>query len=460
MAMRALNASSRVFAAHSSATRAAFAAACALAIGASANARDLGRETLGPTDGWGAAGSGTTGGALAVPEQVYTVRTRAELIAALNNGVPSSTSPANPSNEPKIIYVVGNLHFNVDDENNPLTCEDYYRDGYTLEDFLATYDPAVWGRVPPTGPLETARLASQAAQQARVRIRIGSNTTIVGVGKKATLRGAWLDIRGTAGVANSRTNIIIRNLTLEDTHDCFPQWAPTDGALGAWNSLYDNISLRDTNNVWIDHNIFRDKATADETLPQYFGVLFQVHDGLLDITNASDLVTVSWNRFLDHDKVSLIGSSDSAAADRGKLRVTFHHNLYDGVSQRAPRVRFGQVHVYNNYYKVERIPSYVYSWGVGVESQIYAENNFFKTDKTITPDQLIERFNGTAIFETGTKLNGTPDKNLIDLVAAWNAVNDPDLIPTVAWTPTLFTTIEPTKDVPSSVQNDAGPFIW
>jgi pectate lyase len=430
------------------------------ALGTAAHARDLGTETLAPNDGWGAAGAGVTGGSLATTDQIYTVHTRAELIAALNNGVPSSTSPATPSNVPKIIYVDGTLDFNVDDDNNALTCESYYRNGFTLDAFLATYDPAVWGRTAPTGPLEDARIASQAAQQARVRIRIGSNTTLVGVGKKATLRGAWLDIRGTSGVANSRTNIIIRNLTLEDTFDCFPQWAPTDGALGSWNSLYDNMSLRDTNNVWIDHNTFRDKATADESLPHYFGVLFQVHDGLLDITNASDLVTVSWNRFLRHDKTSLIGSSDSAAADRGKLRVTFHHNLYDGVLQRAPRVRFGQVHIYNNYYKIEGLPDYVYSWGVGVESQIYAENNFFKTDDSVTPDELIDRFNGTAIFAAATKMNGTPDKNLVDVVGAWNAVNDPDLVPTVSWTPTFFTTIQPTKSVPSAVQNDAGPFIW
>jgi pectate lyase len=439
--------------------RTAAAAACGLFFTTAAHARDLGREVLGPNDGWAAAGGGTTGGSLAVPEQVYTVHTRAEFIAALNNGVPATTSPSNPSNEPKIIYVDGTINFNVDDNNALLTCPDYYRNGYTLEAFLATYDPAVWGRVPPTGPLETARIASQMAQQARVRMRIGSNTTIVGVGKKATLRGVWMDIRGTAGVAKSRTNIIIRNLTIEDTFDCFPQWAPTDGALGSWNSLYDNISLRDSNNVWIDHNTFRDKATLDSAQPMYFGVLFQVHDGLLDITNASDLVTVSWNRFLNHDKTSLIGSSDSATADRGKLRVTFHHNLYDGIQQRAPRVRFGQVHVYNNYYKIERLPHYQYSWGVGVESAIYAENNFFKTDDPVTADRLIARFNGTAIFEAGTHLNGTAASHRVDLVAAWNAVNDPDLGTDVGWAPTFFTTVQPTPDVPSAVQNDAGPFI-
>lgn len=421
--------------------------------------RDLGRETLAPNDGWAAFGAGTTGGANATPDQVYTVRNRAQLIAALNDGVPSSTSPSNPSNVPKIIYVDGTIDFNVDDDNNKLECEDYYRDGYTLDAFLATYDPVVWGRdEEPSGPLEDARVASQQAQQARVRIRIGSNTTIVGLRKKATLRGVWLDIRGSTTVP--RTNIIIRNLTIEDTHDCFPAWDPTDGEAGSWNSLYDQISLRNSENVWIDHNTLRDRATADEDQPDYFGVLFQVHDGLLDITNASDLVTVSWNRFLDHDKVSLVGSSDGATADRGKLRVSFHHNLYDGVGQRAPRVRFGQVHVYNNYYKIERLPEFQYSWGVGIESAIYAENNFFRTDRSVTPDRFIARFNGSAIFASGTLVNGTPAKNLVDVVAAWNAVNDPDLGTDVGWAPSLFGVIQPTNKVPSAVQNDAGPFIW
>src|SRR5882672_3796468 len=427
--------------------------------------RDLGRETLDPTDGWAASGSGTSGGSLATVDQVYTVTNRRELIAALNNGVPSSTSPSNPSNVAKIIYVQGTIDGNVDDDNNPLACEDYFRADatgtmFSYEAFLATYDPAVWGRVAPTGPLEAARLASQAAQQARVRIRPGSNTTIVGLGRNATIRGVWLDIRGTSGVANSRTNIIIRNLNFEDTHDCFPQWAPTDGVLGSWNSLYDSISLRDLNNVWVDHNTFIDRETADSTLPLYFGVLFQVHDGELDITNASDLVTVSWNRFLDHDKVSLIGSSDNAPNDVGKLRVTLHHNLYDGVGQRAPRVRYGQVHVYNNFYRIVNQPSYQYSWGVGNQSAIVAQNNFFQTDRSVTPDHFISRLNGTAIDESGTLLNGLLNRNRVDVTAAYNAVNDPDLLTDVGWTPTLFREIHPTWSVPLLVLLLSGPLPW
>jgi pectate lyase len=415
---------------------------------------DLGRETLSPNDGWASFSTGTTGGSSATEDHVYTVHNRQELIAALNNLIyppPSST----PSSLAKIIYVKGTIDANVDDNNQPLTCTDYQRNGYTLEGYLAAYDPATWGKVPPSGTLENARVASQQAQQARVRIRVGSNTTIVGVGNNAVIRGAWFDIRGT-----STTNIIIRNITFQDTYDCFPAWDPLDGSQGNWNSAYDSISLRDGNHVWIDHNTFEDRDTADSTLPIYFGRLFQVHDGLVDITNAFDLATVSYNRFVNHDKVMLIGSSDSATADRNKLRVTLHHNLFEDVGQRTPRVRFGKVHVFNNYYRIKNVPNYGYSWGVGRESAIYAENNFFRTDLETTPDQFIERFNGTAIFVAETLVNAAADDHLVDVLAEYNAANNPDLSPNVGWTPVLFLEIEPTFKVPSSVLSRSGPFNW
>jgi pectate lyase len=440
------------------ATKTMLRAACLLAAASflPAQAHDLGRQTLHPNNGWGASGAGVTGGSAAAPEQVYVVTNRQELIAALNDGVYPPPS-SNPSNQPKIIYVKGTIDANVDDANQPLRCEDYYRNGYTLEAFLATYDPAVWGRMNPSGALESARAASQGAHQARVRIRIGSNTTIVGVGRNAVIRGAWFDIRGTANVANSRSNIIIRNLTFRDTYDCFPQWAPTDGALGSWNALYDSISLRDTNNIWIDHNTFEDRDTLDATQPRHFGVLYQVHDGLLDITNASDLVTVSWNRFRNHDKMMLIGSSDSAAADRGKLRVTLHHNHFDGIGQRAPRVRFGQVHLYNNYYDLRSTPSYQYSWGVGVESAIYAEENFFVIERSFALDQIIERFNGTALSVSGTLVVGPRVRNPVDLISTWNAANDPDLGADAGWLPTLDHELLPAWTTPLLVPLFAGP---
>ena len=432
-------------------------------VGASAPASaahvDRAREVLPANDGWASVGGGTTGGSQAEDIQVHVATNRAELIAALNNGVPSSTSPANPSNVPKIIYVDGTIDMNVDDANQPLSCEDYYRDGFTLEAFLETYDPALYGRVNPTGPLENARIVSRDAQQARVRIRIGSNTTIVGVDKHATILGGWFDIRGTAAV--NRTNIIIRNLHFEDTYDCFPQWAPTDGALGSWNALYDSISLRDSNHVWIDHNTFADVDTSDDSLPSHFGVLYQVHDGLLDITNASNHVTVSWNRFANHDKVMLIGSSDNAPADVGKLKVTLHHNHFDDVGQRAARVRFGQVHIYNNYYEITNPENYQYSWGVGIQSAIFAENNFLWVNPSsgITIDQFIERLNGVSVYEVGTMVNSPSQSghHAVDLVSEYNQANNPDLLETVGWAPTLFVSVDETQDVRARVQSGAGP---
>jgi pectate lyase len=439
---------------------AAMAASLSITIGgASREHGDLGRDTLDPNDGWASFGSGTTGGSAAAADHVYVVTSRNELVAALNEGIYPPPSN-NPSNTPKIVYVAGTIDANVDDAGNPLACTDYYRNGYTREAYLATYDPAVWGVIPPTGPLEAARVASQQAQQARVRIRVGSNTTIVGLDDSATIRGAWFDIRGTAGVAGSRTNIIVRNLRFEDTFDCFPAWTPTDGPTGNWNSQYDSISLRDSDHVWIDHNDFADVATADALLPTYFGRPFQVHDGELDITNASNYVTASWNRFRDHDKVMLIGSSDSATADRGKLKVTLHHNLFSGVGQRTPRVRFGQVHVYNNYYELKHDDAYQYSWGVGIESAIFAESNFFRTDRDVTPDRFITRLNGTAIVTLETQLNAASGNHAVDVRAEFNAINDPDLSDVVGWIPVLFLPMDPAFKVPSAVISGAGPFKW
>ena len=189
-----------------------------------------------------------------------------------------------------------------------------------------------------------------------------------------------------------------------------------------------------------------------------------MHDGQLDITNASNHVTVSWNRFENHDKVMLIGSSDNAPADVGKLKVTLHHNLFENLGQRVPRVRFGQVHVYNNYYKIGNPETYVYSWGAGVQSAIYAENNFFRVNPStaLTPDRFIERLNGTAIFEAGTMLNSPSEsgQHNLDVLEAYNAVNDPDLLDDVGWTPSLFVDLMETQDVSSAVEAGAGPFHW
>ena len=91
----------------------------------------------------------------------------------------------------------------------------------------------------PFGGQEEARKASAEAQEARVRIRIPPNTTLFGVGGDATLIGAWLDIRGNTGGNPGALpmNVIVRNISFQDTIDCFPEWSPTDNVTGNWNAV-------------------------------------------------------------------------------------------------------------------------------------------------------------------------------------------------------------------------------
>jgi pectate lyase len=395
----------------------------------------LGRQVLGSRDGWAAATTGTTGGANAARADIHVVSNRAELVAALGKDVP------------KIIYVRGKIEGNVGAANRPLTCEDYADPAYDLPAYLAQYDPATWGKAPVTGPLEEARARSQRNQEAQVLVRAGSNTTIVGLGRDATLHGLALRVQGD--------NVIVRNLRFEDAYDCFPQWDPNDGALGAWNSEYDNLALVGASHVWVDHNEFSDGGNTE--LPVYFGQKFEVHDGLFDIVNGSDLVTVSYNRLRDHDKSMLIGSTDQPTYDVGKLRVTLHHNLFENLGQRAPRVRYGQVHVYDNFYVIDDPAGYQYSWGVGVESRIYAENNFFVTSPAVPVGNLVHYWKGTVIHATGTLLSTGSWPRRVDPVAEYNAAYDPDLGSDVGWTPTLVPRLDPTVAVPALVLAWAGP---
>ncbi len=399
----------------------------------------LARETLAPKDGWGSFGSGTTGGSAAAADHVFVVSDRNQLATALSGA------------DPKIVFVQGAVYGNVDAAGKPLSCEDYAAGtGYTLEAYLAAFDPAVWGRTQvPSGPLETARKAAAANQQQRVVISLPSNTTLIGLGD-ARIVGAHVSVHGVH-------NVIIRNLRIEDAFDCFPRWDPTDGSQGNWNAAYDNVSLAGAANVWVDHCELSDGDHPDSAQPSYLGRPYVQHDGELDITDASDLITVSWNHFFEHDKVMLIGRSDKARADAGKLRITVHHNYFDSSVQRTPRVRYGQVHVFNNYY-LANPDNYVYSWGVGVQSQMYAEKNFFETKRQVPSSKFINRYGGTNIFVRDTLVDGHSRTDHVDILAAYNATHSPALIDSVSWVPTLFVRIHPTQKIAGLVRNNAGVF--
>jgi pectate lyase len=156
----------------------------------------------------------------------------------------------------------------------------------------------------------------------------------------------------------------------------------------------------------------------------------------------------------------LIGNSDGALGDRGKLHVTLHHNFFDGVGQRAPRVRFGQVHVYDNLYRADMRTNYHSSWGVGFESRIVAENNYFDMSTSYGPMEVIDAKKGTQITARGNCWRSGDTCAATDFVAAWNARFDPDLNADAGWVPTLYgpaAGAEPAADVRARVLEGAGP---
>ena len=229
-----------------------------------------------------------------------------------------------------------------------------------------------WGKTAPSGTQEAARRRSAERQAAVVVIPVGSNTSLIGVGRDALIKHGNLMVRDAH-------NVIIRNITFEDAYDYFPAWDPKDNANGEWNAEYDNVTLVNARRVWIDRCTFSDGARPDRINRSLFGRPMQFHDGLLDIIRGSDLVTVSYNHFKNHDKGLLIGNSDSRADDEGKLRVTMHHNWFEDVKERSPRVRYGRVHLYNNLYSASPGADYPYGYsiGVGFKSRIVAEDNVF-----------------------------------------------------------------------------------
>lgn len=406
----------------------------------------LERQVLAVSDGWASEGSGTTGGAAASPERVFDVHNRANLLAAL------AVSGTNP----RIIRVHGDIAANSGPNGQALTCEDYAAGtGYSLEQYLYDYDPVRYGTdQEPAGAQESARRLAAANQAATIRWDIPSNTTIIGATPDSSITGAALRI-------NRAENVIFRNLTVRDSADCFPAWDPTDGATGNWNSEYDLLQIiNGSKNVWVDHSHFTDAPNLDILQPLYFGRPYQVHDGAVDVTNGSDLVTMSYNRFSDHDKLLLIGSTDSTTrGDVGKLRVTIHHNTFENVGQRAPRVRFGQVDVYNNHFIINAgSPTpYGYTFGAGVQSHIHAEANSFSLPDTIPASAVIGHFKGTAITTEGNTING----KIVDLRAAYNAAAaaDKQLLEDTSWMPSLRTQVHPAQAVPALLKDNVGPIL-
>ena len=382
------------------------------------------REALPKQDGFASVGNGTTGGANATEQNVFKVTNKKEFVSALKN---------RKNTTPKIVLVYGTIDFDTDDSGKPLTMKDYMVDGYDFQQYLETHKPQSTAPKSLKDEQEAKRKASQKNQSKSITVHVPSNTSIIGM-DNAKLKGVNLVL--------DSDNVIIRNIQFESPYDYFSSWDSNDGPEGNWNSQYDSISIKGGTHIWIDHSSFQD---GPETVEKYFGRKYEHRDGLIDITNEADYITISYSTFENHNKTMLIGSSDSKISDEGKLHVTLHHNYFHNVVQRLPRVRFGQVHVYNNYFASDTTNgeyAYAYALGVGKNSQIYAENNVADiVGKDYT--SFVKVFGGKQLTTVNNMFNG-------QIIDTFN-----DTLTPVDWKPELFTTIDPVNEVKENVLHNA-----
>lgn len=380
--------------------------------------------------GWASVDGGTTGGAGAPAGSTYVVHNRAQLLTAFaNNGRPEA---------PKIIYVEGTIQGNQTADGTLLGEQDY-APGYSIGNYMscfddngAVFDPNAHDYC---ATIDQLRSAGEGAEAAQIELSVPSNTTLLGVGSDAGFTMTNLLLKGVS-------NVVIRNLRFEAPIDYFTSWGPADfsnlffqcpnpadnpgGRCGSWNAAFDAVSALGATHVWVDHVVFTDGRYPDSAAPVGFpdgitGNHVDEHDGLFDITNSSDLVTVSFSQFLDHEKTELIGSGDGHTADAGHLRVTWIGNLLSSTDQRSPRVRYGQVDLVNNYYAANvQDPEYpalssalqgpTYFVGVGFQSRIFSRYNSFNYAGPGASDAIVTwNWGGTTFHDQGSWFNGKAD---------------------------------------------------
>jgi pectate lyase/lysophospholipase L1-like esterase len=249
-------------------------------------------------------------------------------------------------------------------------------------------------------------------------VKIGPDKTIIGIGSAAALRG-------NIQILNGVHNIIIRNLSIRN-----------DARVGIGDGI--RIKRNDdgelpVHHIWIDHC-----------------ELYDSNDGLVNITRAADYITLSWcefyytsTAFTPNRYPCLIGGDDLQTADAGHLRVTLHHNWWNTLCRgRIPRVRFGPVHLFNNYYSCNGNDFCI---GVGISCQIRVENNYF--------DNVNMTWKNYSSGDTQGKIGWNSDNKFINgtTIPTW-APNDYNTI----FTPPYSYALDAGADVKTLVMNGAG----
>lgn len=144
------------------------------------------------------------------------------------------------------------------------------------------------------------------------RLEVGSNKTIVGLGRGAQLRGASFDL-------SASENVIFRNLAIYDVNRDMIEAG-------------DGMDFSAANGVWADHLTFK-----------------WISDGFTDSRPGSKGITVSWSRY-DGVNDLACGDRHPRAAQLADTEATFHHNMFVDVNARSPEFdhALSRGHLFNN----------------------------------------------------------------------------------------------------------------
>lgn len=176
-----------------------------------------------------------------------------------------------------------------------------------------------------------------------------SNVTIVGVGSGAVFDQLGIHLR-EAG------NIIIQNVTVRNVKKSGSPTSNGGDAIGMESGV---------RNVWVDHTTL--EASGGES---------EGYDGLFDMKANTQYVTLSYSILRNSGRGGLVGSSES---DLSNGFITYHHNLYENIDSRAPLLRGGIAHIYNNHYV--RLNESGINSRAGARAKV--ENNYFQDSKDV-----------------------------------------------------------------------------
>lgn len=176
-------------------------------------------------------------------------------------------------------------------------------------------------------------------------VRVKSNKTVDG-------RGRAIVIDGNLKIDAGTKNVIISDVTLQYPRGFKTSDGDTIGIRGHGGA---DPSVYDSKDFWFHH--------LD---------LGRAGDGQLDVRGGTN-ITISWSHMHSHAK-SFLHSQDTDDKPSPGMRITYHHNWFDGITRRGPLFYYGLADYFNNW------QYHWYEFGASSNSgaQFLSENNVYE----------------------------------------------------------------------------------